>query len=258
MFHPTISSLPAQPWFERTLLRRVMADIILHGLPAEYDPLRLQADMDSGFDLSKFDQTARSMYISRRRAAGVQDDQGRHQKHRRDSGMVSASAPAARQGSTQVKCWVCGALGHRKSECCNTCDPRAQNDSRGQNNHQTQNNNHRRFGRKNQATRPTGTDGEVWCQLHSTLLNSNEECLAQAAGQRAVNRGPTQHGNSLLDRSSSFPLLGPNRIICRETTVWLRVVPPQHCKLMLLSKRRTRAALGIHLLLFQRSMTALT
>ena len=157
-----------------------IADIILHGLPAEYDPLRLQADIDPEFDLSKIEHTARSMYISRRRAAGTHDRQERHQHSLRDSGMV---ATAVRPGSAQVSCWGCGAEGHRRSEC----PLKHQNSNTSGAGSHTRNNKHR--GRRssqnssNPSSRGQSRPREVkWCQLHNTHLHSNEECRAQHAG----------------------------------------------------------------------------
>ncbi|CAN0440125.1 unnamed protein product, partial [Pylaiella littoralis] len=91
--------------------RSRIADIILHGLPAAYDPLRLQAGMGSGFDLSKIEHTARRMYTSRRRKVASNGHQGRQQHQLRDSGMVATSSTTAKQ------CYNCGIIGHVQSEC---------------------------------------------------------------------------------------------------------------------------------------------
>ncbi|CAN0109161.1 unnamed protein product, partial [Hapterophycus canaliculatus] len=93
-----------------------LAHIVLEGLPPSYDPLRLQADMDAGFTLSKIERTARNMYKSRSRS---QQQQRRHQRdsHERKSGMVAFSSKP--HEFSRIVCHGCGGSGQMKRNCPN-------------------------------------------------------------------------------------------------------------------------------------------
>lgn len=84
------------------------------------------------------------------------------------------------------------------------------------------------------------------CQLHNTHLHRNEECRAQAAGQRAMNRGPAQPAREQQQQrqqqqSSSH---GNEQNICMEAATWPRD-RLRHCRLKLLSKSRIHGRLWV-------------
>ena len=195
-----------------------LANVILRGLPASYDALRLQADMNAGFDLKKIVTTAKNIHRSRTR-----DQHGGHRPVEkqlgRDAGMVAVSRP-----QSSIICHSCGEKGHIIRNCPHH-SPRGRgssNDFRsfrsGGTNQPHQN--HKsggHFSRNRTAARKEAK----WCQLHNTPNHSNAECHAQAAGRQASaasfsrSRGPSEDATSQTDGE---PSSGDHRAISATTT----------------------------------------
>lgn len=69
------------------------ADIILQGLPAEYDLIRYCDSADGGYDLAKIESTARNMWYTRTRSDGIDSGRGRHRSSARDASMIMTTSP---------------------------------------------------------------------------------------------------------------------------------------------------------------------
>ena len=198
-----------------------LANVILRGLPASYDALRLQADMNAGFDLKKIITTAKNIHRSRTR-----DMHGRHRPvekqrggHTRDSGMIAISKPA-------VTCHGCGEKGHIVRNC-----PKSSPKGRGSSNNfrssrsggpnymRNKNKSGGHFSRNNTTTRKEAK----WCQLHNTPNHSNAECHAQAAGRQAAAASSSNRTEPRGDSSGGGTSAGDHR----ATTATANASTPQ-------------------------------
>ena len=168
------------------------ADIILQGLPEEYELIRYSASADTGYDLDKITQTARNLWYSRTRTDGATSTRG-HRSSARDAGMTATTDHRSRQ-SQDVRndsnykrgpqCYQCKRFGHVQRNC-HQARPRPQHQQR------------------RQGPR-SGTREPKWCSLHNTHLHSDSECRAQSAGRNAQAGG--QGGRQDQHSSGSFNL----------------------------------------------------
>lgn len=159
------------------------ADIILHGLPVEYDLVRYNASASSDYDLEKIAGTARKLWYTRNRSDGFICAQ-EHRTSARNSGFVAATAGAGPTSDTngdykrRGKCYRCGKHGHIQREC--TTKPRQQQYQQRQ--------------QRLQGSTAGGRE-QKWCSLHNTNLHSDAECRAQMFGYNPESgaRGAGQH-----------------------------------------------------------------
>lgn len=187
--------------------------VIVSGLPPFYNHIKNRIDDDPTFNLQRVENTARSMY-KRDQQEREQRRLERHQHtqqqpgdtHSRNSGMVAASRPY----QSSIACHGCGESGHIARACPDRANNSSASSSRGgyrgnvnagggagfrngtRNNFKNKNEGSRNFGRRN--NNPPGRRETKWCQLHNTPHHSNEECMAQAAGQQVA--APPNNGSN--------------------------------------------------------------
>ena len=197
------------------------ADIILQGLPAEYDLIRYSDSAEGGYTLDKIESTARNIWYSHTKSGSTAVHRG-HRGTARDAGMTATfnlasynnrSSQHDREDSgynnkLHVQCYNCHRMGHYQNKC-----PLLGQTSQQQR-QQRQNGQQERQGRPPQRqSRQQGGHGRQqgqqghrqgsnpnprvtkWCSRHNTHLHSDAECKAQASERRAGGRPQYDRGH---------------------------------------------------------------
>ncbi len=171
---------------ERVSKHRKM-DIIMSGMPAEYDLIRFQAMKDPEFSLEELQLTMRNMHMN-----------GFTKSKRNGRGTAMSAGGLIKHDKSKVKCHSCGMLGHFKHEC-------------------TRKGAGRQPGNKNSNSKfkPRHKDDnggkKKWCSFHNSSTHDNSECFAQKqqaqkdgkSGPRNNSKGK-QQDNKQADKKNSF------------------------------------------------------
>ena len=155
-------------------------DIIMAGMPAEYDLIRFQAMKDPEFSLEELRFTVRNMHMN-----------GNTTSRRKWRGAAMA-ATSTKHNKSKVKCHSCGKLGHYSNECTKEGDGKS-SDSR----------------KSTPRQRNDKTGKKKWCSFRKSTHHDDSECRAQKDGKSAPSsseeqqQGKTRFANTAAEESSS-------------------------------------------------------
>eukprot|EP00903_Cladosiphon_okamuranus_P012172 g11418.t2 len=140
---------------ERVSKHRKM-DVIMSGMPAEYDLIRFQAMKDPEFSLEELQLTMRNMHMN-----------GFTRSKRNGRGTAMSAGGLIKHDESKVKCHSCGMLGHFKHECTRKGAGRQPGNNRN----------------SNSKFKPRHKDDnggkKKWCSFHNSSTHDNSECFAQ-------------------------------------------------------------------------------
>ena len=141
---------------ERVSKHRKM-DIIMSGMPAEYELIRFQAMKDPEFSLEELQLTMRNMHMN-----GFT----KSKRHGRGTAM-SAGGGLIKHDKSKVKCHSCGMLGHFKNECTKRGAGRQPGNNTNSNSKFKPRHRNDNGGKKK------------WCSFHNSGTHDNSECYVQ-------------------------------------------------------------------------------
>ena len=173
-------------------------DIVLNGLPDEYEILRFNAGIIGEYDLREISDAACKLWANWTRNDSEPTTKKHHKSSARDSGMTAIYMNNSPRGQRtrgkykkkDVQCYNCQKYGHMKRDCP---ERSTMNNTRNDNNYRRSGSS--RNGRQDGA-RPR-TRQQKWCSLHRTHLHDDSECFAQKNGRnnRAARDTAAQQGD---------------------------------------------------------------
>eukprot|EP00752_Nemacystus_decipiens_P006651 g5979.t1 len=130
-------------------------DIIMSGMPAEYDLIRFQAMKDPEFSLEELQLTMRNMHMNG------------FTKSTRNGRGTAMTAGLIKHDRSKVKCHSCGMLGHYKNECTSAGAGRQPSSNKN----------------SNSKFKPRHRDDQggkkKWCSFHNSGTHDDSECYTQ-------------------------------------------------------------------------------
>ena len=176
------------------------ADIVLRGLPSEYELIRYNASAMDGYDLRKISDTARKLWQNRDK------NDNDNSSSARDSGMAAIYENKSLRGQDArgkyrkngIQCHNCRKYGHIMRNCPEFDDNNTNNNGTRRYN----NNQHSRSSRegRQEASRSRSRQ-QKWCSLHRTHLHDDSECFAQRNGRN--NRAAQEEAQEAQDASAT-------------------------------------------------------
>ena len=130
-------------------------DIILQAISNDYDYVRQTSFRVRDFGLKEIKTTMRNMYIDSLSRPSTKPIAGR------------GVAMQASNGDSNIKCFNCKQIGHRRRDC-----PELLRDNK-------QHHQHNKGPKKKHWKKGSGQPGPKWCSLHKTTSHSDEECYKQ-------------------------------------------------------------------------------
>ena len=145
-------------------------DIIMSGMPPEYELIRFQAMKDPEFSLEELQLTMRNMHMNG------------YTTSKRNGRGTAMTAGSMKHDKSKVKCHSCGKLGHYQYECTKTgAGSRPSSNSR-----------------KFKPRQNDSTGKKKWCSFHESDTHDDNECNAQKKKDRKskASRGKQQEHKS--------------------------------------------------------------
>ncbi len=131
-------------------------DIIMSGMPAEYDLIRFQAMKDPEFSLEELQLTMRNMHMNG------------FTRSKRSGRGTAMTAGFIKHDKSKVKCHSCGKLGHYKSECTSV----------GAGRQSSSKNSNSKFKPRHKNKDDDGGK-KKWCSFHNSSTHDDSECNIQ-------------------------------------------------------------------------------